>query len=168
MFAEHRRSERSKALAKLDLEIQLRLHFRTSRVAENTARAERAWAKLHAPAKPPHYFSAGEQLGRLSRQRQIGKSFRDTAHALEICRDFGIRVFRPKHRPTHRVAAVIVAGLVHDLVPDHERGAERATGVAGCGLDPNLFEGTFAHDAAVRGAVQRHAASQTKIRFARF
>ena len=48
------------------------------------------------------------------------------------------------------------------------RHAERAAGVSGGRLDPDLLERTFAKDPAVADAVERDAARQTQIFSCRF
>ena len=61
-----------------------------------------------------------------------------------------------------------MARPVEELVPDEERGAERAAGVAGRGLNPDALERPFAQDAAVRHAVERDAAGETEVSGAGF
>ena len=48
-------------------------------------------------------------------------------------------------------------------MPDAQRGAEGAAGIARGRLNPNLIEGLLAQDAPVADAVQRDAAGQTQI-----
>ena len=42
-------------------------------------------------------------------------------------------------------------------MPDGERRAHRAAGVARCGLDPDMVEDSLAKQLAIRDAVQRNA-----------
>ena len=48
-------------------------------------------------------------------------------------------------------------------MPLQERGTDRATGVAGRGLHPEVLERALAHDAAVRHAVEGHATGHHEI-----
>ena len=48
-------------------------------------------------------------------------------------------------------------------MPDEQRRAQRAAGVAGGGLDPDVLERALAQDAAVADAVQRDAAGQAEF-----
>jgi len=52
-------------------------------------------------------------------------------------------------------------GLVVIVVPAHQRSAQRATGIPGRGLNPDILERTFAQNAAVRNAVQCHTTGET-------
>ena len=60
-------------------------------------------------------------------------------------------------------ASGLVRGLLEMPVPEAQRHAERAAGIAGRRLDPDLLERAFAQDAAVADAVERHAAGQAQI-----
>ena len=53
-------------------------------------------------------------------------------------------------------------------MPDCQSDADRSTSVARCGLDPNIFKGPFAQDAAVGDAVERHSARHTETLQPRF
>src|SRR5205814_8134953 len=55
------------------------------------------------------------------------------------------------------------ARLPEMTMPDAERDAERAAGVAGRRLNPDVVEDALAQDAAVADAVQRDAARQAQI-----
>src|SRR5215217_9452367 len=48
-------------------------------------------------------------------------------------------------------------------MPDRERDAERASGVARCRLDPDVFERHLLQHSSIRHAVQRNATSQTEM-----
>ena len=48
-------------------------------------------------------------------------------------------------------------------MPGKQRGAERAAGVAGRGLNPDVVERALAQQSAIGDAVQRHAAGQTRF-----
>src|SRR5215213_1091491 len=168
MLAKHTRRKRSKAFAKLDLEVHLRLHLRITRVSDDAARAQSAWSKLHPATKPTNHFPGCEQRRHFSRERKIGQSLRDARHTLDIGADLSVSVFRPEEGSTHRVAAVIVARTSHHLVPDGQRGAERSTGISRRRLYPDPLERTFAQDATVRNAVERDTSGQAKICLAGF
>ncbi len=64
ILAQHRRREGPKALAILDLEIEVLLHRRRARIAEDRAGAERARAEFHAALKPADRLAVGERLRR--------------------------------------------------------------------------------------------------------
>ena len=69
----------------------------------------------------------------------------------------------PSSEPLHaRRPPAGVARLVEQLVPDEQRRAERAAGVAGGRLDPDVLERPLAQDAAVADAVERDAAGQAR------
>src|SRR5207249_11261110 len=53
-------------------------------------------------------------------------------------------------------------------MPDCQSNAQRSAGVTGRRLNPNIFERSFAHDAAVSDAVQRHAAGHAQPLHVRF
>ena len=53
-------------------------------------------------------------------------------------------------------------------MPEAQRHAERAAGIAGRRLNPDLLERAFAQDAAVADAVQRDAAGQAQVAHAGF
>src|SRR5262249_14751214 len=65
-LAQDRRCERAKALAVLDLQVELLLHLRVARIGEDRAIAERAWTKLHPPLKPAELPSASACAARSS------------------------------------------------------------------------------------------------------
>ena len=53
--------------------------------------------------------------------------------------------------------------LAEELVPDRERRADRAAGIARRRLHPDVLEGAVAQDLAVGHAVERDAAGETEI-----
>ena len=61
-LAQHAGREGPKSLAKLDLDVHLRLHAGTARVAEDAAGAQRPRAEFHAAIEPPDHLLAGKQI----------------------------------------------------------------------------------------------------------
>src|SRR5246500_4691761 len=62
VLAQDRRRKRAKALAILDLQIELLLHLRVARIGEDRAIAERARTKLHASLKPADGLAVRERV----------------------------------------------------------------------------------------------------------
>jgi hypothetical protein len=60
VLAQHRRRERAERLAKLDLQVQHRLHPGRARIGENRAPAQGARTKLHASLQEADHFLVGE------------------------------------------------------------------------------------------------------------
>ena len=83
--------------------------------------------------------------------------------------DFLIREFRSQaaRRAWRPPWAGTVTGIRVGLrVPGRQGGAQRASGIAGGGLDPDSLENAFAQEAPVGHAIERHAARQAKMLFA--
>ena len=57
------RCERPETFAVFDLEVELLLHGRGARIAEDRTRAERARAELHAALEPSDRLLRGEGIG---------------------------------------------------------------------------------------------------------
>jgi hypothetical protein len=53
-------------------------------------------------------------------------------------------------------------------MPQVEGNADGTAGVARCGLDPDLIEWSFPHDASVPDAIERHAAGEAQVLQRRF
>ncbi len=53
--------------------------------------------------------------------------------------------------------------IVQQLIPYKQGCPQRAAGVSGCGLNPDIVEGTFAEDSAVTDAVESHTACQCEV-----
>ena len=71
---------------------------------------------------------------------------------------------RAEVRALHPVVdAVGLARVAEDLVPPVERGADRAAGVAGGRLDPEVLERSLAQQPPVGDAVQRDPAGQARV-----
>ena len=77
---------------------------------------------------------------------------------------------RPKVGARHAVALVVIGPaelpLAARVVPGEQCCAERPTGIARRGLDPDVVEDAFAHQQSVRHAVERHAAREAQVALA--
>src|SRR3954471_16561692 len=60
-LAQHAWSEWTEALSEFDLEVHLRLHTRTARIAENASRAQRTRTKFHPAVEPTNNLFGGEE-----------------------------------------------------------------------------------------------------------
>ena len=63
----------------------------------------------------------------------------------------------------HRIAPIDRALVPEMVVPCRERSAERAAGVAGGWLDPDVAEGAVAQQLAVRHAVERDTPGEAQV-----
>src|ERR1051325_2994377 len=61
-LGERRRREWPELLPKLYTLVDNIAHFRGSRIREDAAIAQRAWAELHAAAKPAYHLAANESI----------------------------------------------------------------------------------------------------------
>src|SRR5262245_15625524 len=141
VFFEHRRSERSETLAELDFQVQLLLHFRVTRVAEDAPAAEGPRPELHSTLKPADHFTVGQPRGDLARQHaEVVVLARDGVEAAECPLDFTVAELRAEKRAPHSIVTRrrrAFAPLAD--MPDRVRGAESATGVAGGRLNPHIL-----------------------------
>ena len=168
-LAQHRRRERPKGLAPLDLRIQDVFHVRTPRVADDAAVAERAWSPFHAPLEPANHLPFRDRRRRPAAQRRrIGNAVDVAALLRQIrvpgvyCRlDAGSVEVRPPIGVVHGIcAAVGSACLARQVTPRDARGAEGAAGVAGRRLHVERRERRVAVDLAVGDGVHRASARQ--------
>jgi hypothetical protein len=115
--------------------------FRERGVAEDAPVPERAGAELHPPLEPADDLLLGEEPGGALDQVR-GESFSATAPADAMNAAISVvGVRRPEVRAVHPVALRAMAAVVPEhLVVDRERDADRATGVARRGLDPEALE----------------------------
>ena len=68
-FGQHTRRKWTKALPKLDLEVDPALDLAATRIGQDAAGTERTRPKLHPPLKPADHLLLGQQLGHTIRQR---------------------------------------------------------------------------------------------------
>ena len=68
-----------------------------------------------------------------------------------------------EQRALLRVGRLGLPGLVQLVMPDQQGGAERAAGIAGGRLNPDVLERPFAKQAPIRHAVERHAAGHDQV-----
>ena len=169
LVLQHTRRERPEALAELDLEVHRRLHLRRPRIAEDAARAERARPELHPALEPADDLLRFQQIG--DARRRVGVARRRDGTSRR--RGRGTRRSRsdenagPRKLPCWRSIEPVCPRLVEQLVPDEQRRAQRAAGVAGRRLNPDVVERPLAQQPAVGHAVERHAAGQHQTRHAR-
>ena len=165
-LAEHGRGERPEALAELDLEVHRRLHGRRARVAQDAARAQGPRAELHPALEPADDLAVGQQAGDVV--EQLGLVVEPPARTAPCAaRDrstSSVVKLGPEEAPLLGSRGRSGrAGLVQELVPDEQRRAQRAAGIAGGRLDPDVVEVALAEQPAVGHAVQRHAAGQDQV-----
>jgi hypothetical protein len=151
----------------LDLLVHHRLHGRAPRVAENAAAAQCSRTKLHASIEPADNLLRGQQIGHhlqlffLRRECSIA-----SAVLVEHRLDLLVREARSQKR---RLLSIVIhptghrARSVQQLVPDKQRRAQRATGVTGGRLNPDMLERSIAENAAISHAVKRYTAGQAKL-----
>ena len=71
---------------------------------------------------------------------------------------------RAKETALLRVGAGL-AGFFQELIPDKQGRAQRAAGVAGGRLNPEIVKGALAQQPAVGHAIQGHPAGQHQVSF---
>ncbi len=89
IFSQDRRGKWPEPFAKLDLKIQLFLHFRMAWITENAPVAESPWTELHASLKPADNLPLFQQFGNIfTKQRKVTVFFVwstvSAAHPLNI------------------------------------------------------------------------------------
>ena len=103
-----------------------------------------------------------------SRRRRRGRSVMRAPARRGTSRSPSSVVPGPSSEPRCAVAAAVrLRGLLEQLMPDEQRRAQRAAGVARGRLNPDVLERPLAQDAAVADAVERHAAGQAQVLHAR-
>src|SRR5262249_27475294 len=140
---QNRRSERAETFAILDLQVQLFLHLRISRIPQNASTSQSAGAELHAPLKPADYISLGDF------RRHVGSEFGEILEVgcfgvilLQGAANFGIGELRSQVRSASRVPVPIQVPLVPFMdMPDSIGGPDGATGIPRRRLNPDVFEG---------------------------
>src|SRR6201982_1065628 len=106
VLAQDRWCKRAKALAVLDLQIELLLHLRVARIGEDRAIAEGARTKLHAPLKPADGLAVGERLCGAVEQLIARKDGVARARRLEPRLRLAIIEFGAETRSCHAVGGV--------------------------------------------------------------
>ena len=139
-------------------------------IAEDRAGAQRAGPILHAALHPAHRLAVGQRLRR-------GCARGRPATASRIWRRPGAARLRSRpartrdrgRSPAWRQARRRLgsARLAEEGVIADQRRTERAAGIAGGGLHPDVVENALAQDLAVGDAVERHAAGQAQMALAR-
>ena len=161
---EHGRGERPEALAELDLEVHGGLHGRRAGIAQDAARAQGPGAELHPALEPADDLAVGQQGGDVVEQLAlVGEPLAGCAVRGQGPLDLVGREARAEEAPLLGVVAVGPAGVVQELMPDEQGRAQRAAGIAGRRLDPEVVEVALAEQPAVGHAVERHAAGQDQV-----
>src|SRR5262249_7038592 len=154
ILTENGGSKRAKALTILHPQIQHLLHGWRAWVREDRTCAERARTKLHAPLHPADRFAAGERCncsvdhGLLCPHRESRTGLDKTAF------DIRLRERWPQKGPHHNITtAVGIALLAEKHVPDRESRPDRAAGITGARLHPDVLKSAVAQQLAIGDAV---------------
>src|SRR5207244_4376364 len=99
----HARREWPEAFAKLDLEIHLRLHTRTARIADDAPIAKRARAELHSSIEPPNDLLVRDERGDFGDQRRAIRTTVLGVYRLEITLNLLRRIRGSEVGALHRV-----------------------------------------------------------------
>ena len=106
----------------------------------------------------------GKMTGNLFRQRILIEDVcKDRGFGFEELADFVVAEIRAE------IGCALVVGLpwrswvFQQLISDHHRGTESTTGVARCGLDPDVFERAFSQEPTVGDAVQRDPSCEAEV-----
>ena len=83
--------------------------------------------------------------------------------AVEDGLNFLVAKGRPEQRSTHRVLSVTRSRVAQQLVMHKQRRAQRASRITRGGLNEDILEYPRTHQLPIRNAVERNAASKTKI-----
>src|SRR5262249_1696515 len=140
-----------------NLQVKLFLHFRISRVAQDTSVAQGAWAKFHAALKPPHNAPFTKFPGDIGSQ---ALKFIETpglsAVPFQNPRNFFVRKIRTEIQTLRgtRLAIDLPSVAIKDA-PDSIGRTKRPSRVARSGLNPNVIENSRPKDLSVRDAVER-------------
>ena len=163
---EHRRREGPERLAELDLQVHHRLHLRGCGRRRGccgcpapAGRTPCAPAASRPPSRWPISSATCSHRASSSSKRRYVAPLASRNARISLVREARARGAMPRwpsREPRHALVA-------QQLVPDEQRRAERAAGVAGGRLDPDVLERPLAQDAAVADAVQRHAAGQAQV-----
>ena len=165
VLPQHRRRERPKGFAELDLEVQQPLHRRGSRIAEDRPRAERARSELH-PALVPADRQAGRQRpGTAIDEFRVVENFEPRSGRSESLTNRRSIVVRAEIRTIHSVTPgrcrTARPTVVH--VIRAEGGTHCTASVTGRRLYPDLIEGPRLEQLAVCDAVQGYAAGEAEV-----
>src|SRR5262249_24717005 len=170
---QYRRRERPKALAIFHLQIEVTLHGWRAGVAQDRARAERAWTELHATLEPADRLLISKRGDRFRDHFVFAQHREPRARSKESLFDLCLGKAWPQERAEHAVAAVGLARLVLKNVRRGERRTERTAGVARRAnrpaggarrrLNPDVFECTIGQPPAIGDAIERYGAREAQI-----
>ena len=164
VLAKDARRKRTEGLPELDADVHLLLHARRARVADDAAAAQRARTELHAALEPSDDLLVRHQARHPFQQSVlVGHVFVGGAHGVEEQADVVVRKRGTEQGATLSVGKLGLPGVVQLAVPDQQRCAERAAGIAGGRLNPDVLERPFTQQAPVRHAVERHAAGHDQV-----
>jgi hypothetical protein len=145
------RGEGPEGLPILDLQVQVRLHLRTTRVAQDRAAPQRTRTELEPIGEVADHLALSQE-----RRDPLGPSPRlepleGIAVGLQEGLDLVRRVARAEiRRGLQRPAVLAKHPRSSEVgVVDVERRPQRASGVSRRGLDPDALEGSLAQDATV-------------------
>src|SRR5436190_2628042 len=161
MLLKHNRREGTEAFAELYFQVHGCLHFRRPRVADNAAGAKRPGPEFHSAAEPSNYLLLGKKSGHvLGMFLFILDAGVLNPPFIQESPDFSSRKSWPEQAALLGIMAGVFPRLIHELMPGEKRGSESAPGIAGSGLDPNIFKGAFPQEPSVGHTIQRYASRQ--------
>ena len=164
VLGQHGGREGPERLAVFHLEVELLLHARRARIAEDRARPQRTRAKLHAALEPAERLALSHCFRTGADELTIVQCFEHGARGVQPALDLVVRELRPEVAAAHAVhGAIDVAAFFVEQVVSHERGTQRAAGIARRGLQPQPLEAAVAQELAVRHAVERHTAGEAQV-----
>src|SRR6185369_12187816 len=156
-------------------------------IANNRPSAERPWTEFHPALHQPNHLAFGQIGSNGIRQVAASETSRVVAPAVKPRTDLVVRERRPEKRSLHgiRVRRRLAgqrarlwsprprrlrarARLFQVAMPQAEGDADCAASVASGWLDPDFVKRSFAHQASVCDAVERHAAGETQVPECRF
>ncbi len=103
LLAQDRRRKGTERFAKLDLQVQHRLHLGRSRVGDNRAAAERARTELHASLQQADHLLVGQQRGDLVGEPRGRDASGHVPVPFHECLDLRLRESRAEKRAAHAV-----------------------------------------------------------------
>jgi len=117
------------------------LHVLPARIGQNAAAAQCPRPELHAPVKPAHNFPFGQQSGDMAAQRLfVGKMAVNGTLRVEHCPYVLGAETWTEQRAALAIASFRLSPISEQLVPDQQRHAQCAAGIACRRLNPDLPE----------------------------
>src|SRR5262249_31341250 len=124
---------------------------------------------LEPSGKMTNHLAFDEAVGQVVRPLVVAEAPVWVAVSIEIRLDLLVRELRPPVRSALTRPRVSLQGprTAEVGVVDVERGPQRASGIAGRWLNPQVVERPFAQEPPVGYAIQCHAAGQAELRLPR-